>query len=67
MSLRPALLTTIAIGIILRIIFGLMFIEAQYELETLFYKYLLVFTGLGLIVIALRKVLTFYSVLRYTR
>jgi hypothetical protein len=67
MSLRPALLTTIFISIIVRIIIGLILIDANYELETVIYKYIFVFAGLIFIVSGLRKVWVFYSVFRFTR
>jgi hypothetical protein len=67
MKLRPALLTTLAISFVARIVIGLILIDAQYQLETVFYKYLFVFSGLIIIATAFKKVLTFYSVLRFTK
>lgn len=58
---------TLVISGLLRLAFGWFMIDAQYQIETMFYKYLFVFSGLIVMVYGLKSFLTIYRVLRYTR
>jgi hypothetical protein len=67
MSLRAALVMTFIIQFLIRLSIGLVLIDAQYEIETVVYKYLFVFSGLVIIVIGVKRLLKVVSVLRHTR
>jgi hypothetical protein len=67
MSLRTALIMTFIIQFVIRVSVGVVLIDIQYEVDTPIYKYFLVFSGLIMIVIGFKRLLTIVSVLRNTR
>lgn len=67
MSLRFALMFTLVISAILRFLLGSIMIAAQYEIDTLVYRYVFVFLGLGIILSGFKKLWTLIGVLRYTK
>jgi len=67
MSLRTALIMTFIIQFVIRVSVGVVLIDIQYEVDTPIYKYFLVFSGLIIIVIGFKRLLTIVSVLRNTR
>ena len=67
MSFKSSVVLVLVFSGLLRVVIGLMLIDAHYELATLAYKYVFVFSGLGLIVFGLRKFLTIFHIFRYTR
>jgi hypothetical protein len=67
MNLRTALIMTFIIQFVIRVGIGLVLIDIQYETETVIYKYLLVFTGLIIIAIGIKRLFKIVSVLRHTR
>jgi hypothetical protein len=67
MNLRAALIMTFIIQFLIRLGIGLVLIDAQYEIETLFYKYLFMFSGLIIITIGVMRLLKLVSVLKHTK
>jgi hypothetical protein len=67
MSLKAALVTTFIIQFLIRVGIGLVLIDAQYQLETVLYKYLFMFSGLIIITIGVMRLLKLFSVLRHTK
>jgi hypothetical protein len=67
MSLRAALILTFIIQFLIRLAIGLVLIDVQYEVETLIYRYLLVFSGLIIITIGVLRLSKIVSVLRNTK
>lgn len=57
MNLKTALIVSTVLITIVRVAFGLFFIVAQYELDTQLYRYALTFTGLGVIVFAINRLI----------
>jgi hypothetical protein len=67
MSLKGALVMTFIIQFLIRLAIGLVLIDAQYEIETVFYKYLFMFSGLIIITIGTMRLLKLVSVLKHTK
>jgi hypothetical protein len=67
MSLRAALIMTFIIQFAIRLAIGLVLIDAQYQIETVVYKYLFMFSGLIIITIGVMRLLKVVSVFRNTK
>jgi hypothetical protein len=67
MSLRAALISTFIIQFLVRLAIGLVLIDAQYQIETVIYKYLFMFSGLIIITIGVMRLLKVISVFRNTK
>jgi hypothetical protein len=67
MSLRAALILTFIIQFAIRLAIGLVLIDAQYQIETVIYKYLFMFSGLIIITIGVVRLLKIVSVFRDTK
>jgi hypothetical protein len=67
MSLKGALVMTFIIQFLIRLAIGLVLIDAQYEIETVFYKYLFMFSGLIIITIGTMRLFKLVSVLKHTK
>jgi hypothetical protein len=67
MNLKAALVMTFIIQFLIRLAIGLVLIDAQYEIETVFYKYLFMFSGLIIITIGTMRLLKLVSVLKHTK
>jgi hypothetical protein len=67
MNLKAALVMTFIIQFLIRLAIGLVLIDAQYEIETVFYKYLFMFSGLIIITIGTMRLLKLVSVFRHTK
>jgi hypothetical protein len=67
MSLKAALVTTFIVQFLIRLGIGLALIDAQYEIETVIYKYLFMFSGLIIITIGVMRLLKLVSVFRNTK
>jgi hypothetical protein len=67
MSLKAALVTTFIVQFLIRLGIGLVLIDAQYEIETVVYKYLFMFSGLIIITIGVMRLLKLVSVFRNTK
>jgi hypothetical protein len=67
MNLKAALIMTFIIQFLIRLGIGLVLIDAQYEIETVIYKYLFMFSGLIIITIGTMRLLKVVSVLKDTQ
>jgi hypothetical protein len=67
MNLKAALIMTFIIQFLIRLGIGLVLIDAQYQIETIAYKYLFMFSGLIIITIGTMRLLKLVSVLKHTR
>ena len=67
MSLKAALVTTFIVQFLIRLGIGFVLIDAQYEIETVVYKYLFMFSGLIIITIGVMRLLKLVSVFRNTK
>jgi hypothetical protein len=67
MNLKAALVMTFILQFVIRLAIGLVLIDAQYEIETIFYKYFFMFSGLVIITIGTMRLLKIVSVFRYTK
>ena len=67
MTLRAALVATFIIQFVIRLSIGLVLIDAQYQIETVVYKYLFMFSGLVIIAIGVMRLLKLVSVFRHTK
>jgi hypothetical protein len=67
MNLRAALIMTFIVQFVIRLAIGLVLIDAQYEIETLVYKYFFMFSGLVIITIGTMRLLKLVSVFRHTK
>jgi hypothetical protein len=67
MSLKAALVMTFIVQFLIRLGIGLVLIDAQYEIETVIYKYLFMFSGLIIITIGVMRLLKLVSVFRNTK
>jgi hypothetical protein len=67
MNLKAALIMTFIIQFLIRLGIGLVLIDAQYQIETVIYKYLFMFSGLIIITIGTMRLLKVVSVLKDTQ
>jgi hypothetical protein len=67
MSLKAALVMTFIVQFLIRLGIGLVLIDAQYQIETVVYKYLFMFSGLIIITIGVMRLLKLVSVFRNTK
>jgi hypothetical protein len=67
MSLKAALVTTFIVQFLIRVTIGIVLIDAQYELDTVLYKYLFMFSGLIIITIGVMRLLKLFGMLRHTK
>lgn len=59
MKLKTALFFTVGIMFTVRVLFALLLLTVQYEVDTQAYRYALTFIGLGVIVFAIKRVIDF--------